>query len=179
MSWEARLLHLFDDLEQEAEGLALSARDAEVAELSRAQYAEVDLGARLHAALGRSVEFELVGAGPVAGRLSRVGRGWALVDPAGMTGQEWVVNLSALVTVRGLSGRATVEAARGIGTRVGIGSALRRIAEARDPVVLAAVDGSVRRGRLAKVGADFIELVDDAGDPQLLPFSGLAVIRPG
>ena len=36
MRWEERLLDLFDDLEQQADGLALAERDALVAEQSRA-----------------------------------------------------------------------------------------------------------------------------------------------
>ena len=51
MHWEERLLAVFDDLEQQAEGLALEARDAEVAELGRAEYAAVDVAARLHGAV--------------------------------------------------------------------------------------------------------------------------------
>ena len=55
MSWEQRLLAVFDDLEQQAEGLALAERDAAVEELSRAGYAEVELAARLHAATGNEL----------------------------------------------------------------------------------------------------------------------------
>src|SRR5438128_2529587 len=53
MRWRDRLWDVLDDLEQQAEGLALAARDAEVAEQSRAEYARVDLSARLHGSLGR------------------------------------------------------------------------------------------------------------------------------
>jgi hypothetical protein len=129
VSWAGRLVDLFEDLEQQAAGLALQARDAEVAELGRAQYAEVDLLGRLHATLGRSVRLELRGAGRVTGRLLRVGRGWVLVAPEVPPGQEWLVNLEATLEARGLSARATVEAARGLATKVSIGSALRHLAE--------------------------------------------------
>jgi len=182
VSWAGRLVDLFEDLEQQAAGLALQARDAEVAELGRAQYAEVDLLGRLHATLGRSVSLELRGAGRVAGRLVRVGRGWALVAPEAPSGQEWLINLEALLEARGLSARATVEAARGVATKVSIGSAVRHLAEDRDPVLVVLMDGSTRRGRLARVGADFMELGrDGATQPQevgVLPFTAIAVMRP-
>lgn len=183
MSWAGRLIDLFEDLEQQAAGLALQARDAEVAELGRAQYAEVDLLGRLHATLGRSVRLELRGAGGVTGRLLRVGRGWALVAPAAPAGQEWLVNVEAMLEAGGLSARATVEAARGLATKVSIGSAVRHLAEGRDPVAVALVDGSTRRGRLGRVGADFMELGRDdgtaTGDVAVLPFTAIAVLRPG
>ena len=54
-------LELFDDLEQQAEGLALAERDARVAERCRAEYAEVDLVARLHASVGTPVQVEVRG----------------------------------------------------------------------------------------------------------------------
>ena len=183
MSWESRLVDLFDDLEQQAAGLALQARDAEVAEAGRAQYAEVELLGRLHASLGRSVVTELHGAGQVSGRLARVGRGWALLVPEEAPGQEWLVNLGALLETRGLSPRTSAEAGWGVATRVSIGSALRRVAEAPEACLLSLTDGSTRRGRLGRVGADFVELVRDGTpsprDAGLVPFGALALVRPG
>ena len=43
MSWDAALLDVFEDLEQQASGLRLADRDAEVADLAAAAYAEVGL----------------------------------------------------------------------------------------------------------------------------------------
>ena len=183
MSWERRLVDLFEDLEQQAAGLALQSRDAEVAELGRAQYAEVELLGRLHASLGRPVGLELQGVGRVSGRLVRVGRGWVLVAPEEVPGQEWVIALGGLLEARGLAPGATVEAARGVGTRVSIGSVVRGLAEAREPVAVVLVDGSARRGLLARVGADFVELVGEGAAPgagaAVLPFTALALLRPG
>ena len=61
MTWERELLDLFEDLEHQAEGLALTDRDAEVAELARSEYAEIDLAARVHASVGQPVEQGRVG----------------------------------------------------------------------------------------------------------------------
>ena len=63
MRWEYQLGDLFDDLEQQAEGLALTERDALVAEQSRAEYAQVDLTARLHASRGTRLVLQVSGVG--------------------------------------------------------------------------------------------------------------------
>src|SRR6478672_12373653 len=90
MRWEERLLDLFDDLEQQAAGLALGERDALVAEQSRAEYAGVDLAARLHASAGSPVQVDVAGLGTIDASLRRVGEGWCLLDGSG---QAWVVAL--------------------------------------------------------------------------------------
>ncbi len=181
MSWERRLFDLFEDLEQQAEGAALAARDAEVAELSRSGYAEVDLASRWHASLGCLVE---VGAGHglvIRGRLAQVGAGWCLVVEAptggGSDGQEWVVCHSGLMSVRGLSPQARPEPLRPLTGRLGIGSVLREIAEEQDTVTMIRTDGELRRGRVARVGRDFLELVGETGGVELVPFSALAAVR--
>ena len=74
MRWEERLLDLFDDLEQQAEGLALAERDALVAEQSRSEYAAVALADRLHASVGTRLLLDVGGFGALDGRLVR-GRG--------------------------------------------------------------------------------------------------------
>jgi hypothetical protein len=182
MGWEERLLALFDDLEQEAEGLALADRDLEVAELGRAEYAAVDLAARLHASVGLDVAVQVAGPGRLDGRLCAAGRDWLLLAAAAARpAQEWLVRLPALVSVEGLSDRAVPEPARGVAARLGVGSALRRLAESREPVLLAHVDGTTVRGRLRRVGADFVEVVHD-GERQgvgLAAFGHLAAVRRG
>src|SRR3954454_9697424 len=123
MRWEERLFDLFDDLEQQAEGLALIGRDAEVAELSRAEYAQVDFAARLHASAGRSVRFGVNGLGLIEARLARVGEGWCLLAD-GPT--EWLVRTPAIRSARGLSQHGRTAMARPLTARLGLTSALRR-----------------------------------------------------
>ena len=176
--WEERLLEVFDDLEQEAEGLALQARDAVAAERARELYSEVDLASRLHGSVGAVVELLVPGAGPVQGRLVRAGRDWCLVAD-GATGHEWVVNLSGLLCVRGLASRAAAERVRPVTSRLGIASALRRLAAEPEPVVVTRSDGVVRRGRLLRVGSDFVELAAETGGSEVLPVGALAVLRRG
>jgi hypothetical protein len=189
MTWEDRLLGFLDDLEQRAEGLALTNRDAEVAELGRAEYAEITLVSRLHASLGRELQLSVRGAGIVRGRLLRVGAGWCLLAIQGnaaapghgqpSAGPQQLVALGAVVTVRGLSPAAITQPARSPLGRLGVGSVLREVAESRESVVLVDVDGVRRRGTVGRVGADFLELTGDDGGLEVLPFGALAVVRTG
>jgi D-arabinose 5-phosphate isomerase GutQ len=179
VTWEKRVLDLFDDLEQQAEGLALAERDAAVAELGRAEYAEVDLAARLHATVGQPVQLVVRGAGAVHGRVGRAGAGWCLVvgDPAGSS--ETVVRLAALMSARGLSPRAVPEAVRGPLARLGFASVVRRLAEEGAPLVMVLLDGATRRGTALRVGADFVELTPGDGAVEVVPFAAIATVRAG
>jgi hypothetical protein len=178
VTWEKRVLDLFDDLEQQAEGLALAERDATVAELGRAEYAEVELAARLHASVGHPVQLVVQGAGTVHGRLQRVGSGWCVVQgDDGRSGT--VARTAALISARGLSPRAVPEVARGPLARLGFASVLRRLAEEAQPLVMVLVDGAVRRGSPLRVGADFVEVTAGDGGVEVVPFPAVATVRPG
>ena len=180
---------LFEDLEQQAEALAMEQRDLDVEELSRAEYAEVDARARWHASVGRVVELDVEGAERLRGRLSRVGAGWLLLsaeESASVLGSTsrgdaaaQVVALPAVLAARGLSWQGVPRSAQGLAAGLGIGSALRRLAAADPSVVLRRRDGVVRVGRLGRVGADFVELVIEEGARalvELVPFAALATV---
>ena len=173
MHWEERLLAVFDDLEQQAEGLALGARDAEVAELGRSEYAAVDLAARLHGAVGARLRLVVAGVGRLDGRVARVGSDWFLLesDP-----HEWLLRSEAVTELRGLGERAVDGPHRPVTARLGFGSALRGVAEGRDPVLVHRQDGSTVRGVPRRVGADFVELAEEPG-PVVLPFRTVAGVR--
>ena len=175
MTWEHRLFDLFEDLEQQAEGLSRAERDAEVAELAVSGYSEVGLADRVHASVGADVELSLTGSEVVRGRLTRAGADWCLVrtdTPAG----EWIVRLAALTAARGLSPRAVPEASRRVTARLGWGAVLRSLAEDRRPVLVLGVDGHRRQGLVRRVGADFLELAGEA-DVWVLPLGGVAALR--
>lgn len=175
MHWEERLLAVLDDLEQQAEGLALGARDVEVAELGRAEYAAVDLAARLHGAPGARLRLDVTGVGRLDGRVARVGSDWLLLEA---DAHEWLVRLAALAEVRGLADRAVDARHRPAAARLGFGSALRGVAEDRDVVLVHRQDGATLRGVPRRVGADFVEL---AGPEQevVVAFGAVAAIRRG
>jgi hypothetical protein len=182
MHWDRSLLGLFEDLEQQAQGLHLLERDAEVAERSRAEYAQVEMASRVHASVGAQVVLGLVGVGTVEGLLVRAGADWCLVQTGNE--REWVVRVAAVRSARGLSPRAVSEAARPVVGRLGFGSVLRGMAEAKAPLVVHHLDGSQTRGRLGRIGADFAEVIpsaedrDRAGEPVVLPFAQVAGVRP-
>ncbi len=172
------MLDLFDDLEQQAEGLALTERDAAVAELGRAEYAEVELVARLHASVGEVVQLQVQALGTLRGHLRRVGAGWLMVSGEPPAGAETVVRTAALLSARGLSPRAEPDVVRGALSRLGVGSVLRGLAEGLEEVVLVLVDGETRRGVPRRVGADFVELAVAEGGTEVVPFNALVAVRP-
>ena len=180
---------LFEDLEQQAAGLHLSDRDAEVADRARGEYAAVTLADRVHASLGRRIRLRLYGGVLVEGRADRAGVDWVhLVGEAGVLGgaEEWMVRLAALESAGGMSSRALPESARPVTARLGFGSAARGWAEHPGEVGVHLVGGGRRAVRISRVGADFLEVVDDGGvasvgdhDSVLLPFATVAALRRG
>ncbi|MFT4082396.1 MAG: hypothetical protein QM638_07395 [Nocardioides sp.] len=175
MAWEEELFGLFDELEAQAAAAYALDREAELADRSRAEYAEVTLAGRLMASLDTEIVLGVLGVGDVAGRLQRVGRGWALLTGASA---DWVVELQAVGAVGGASERAVPQIAWPAYARLGLGSALRRLAEAGERCVLHRRDGVRHDGTLRRVGADFVEVV--TGEPAhvvLLTFETLAAVQ--
>ena len=175
MGWEDEVFALFDDLESQASALAAAERGAEVADRSRAEYRHVTLASRLMASAGTEVSITAEGVGAVAGSVERVARDWVLVSSGG---QDWVITLAAITRVEGASIRSIPEVAWSPLTRLGLGSALRRISEAGERCLLHLRDGTRHEGTLRRVGADFCELVTGEDRRQVLvAFSGLAAAQ--
>lgn len=170
MSWEHDLFAALEDLEGRAEGVFAAERDLEVADRAASEYAGVALAARLMASVERDLVLGVLGVGVVRGQLRRVGPDWLLLATGG---QEWVVRLSALTTVVGASDRARPEAAWSPVDRLGLGSALRRLAGAAERCVLRTADGAAHEAVLRRVGADFVETTDG----RLLGFGALAAVQ--
>ena len=162
MLWEERLLAMFDDLEHQAEGLALTARDADVAELGRAEYAQVELAARLHGSVGRRLALEVTGVGRLEATLGRVGPDWCLVDDGK---HEWLLRLPAVTRIGGLGDRAVDARHRSLGARLGFGSVLRGVSDEGAPALVHLLAGPTVRGAVWRVGADFLEVRLGADDP--------------
>ncbi len=146
---------VFDDLEQQAEGLHLVERDAEVADLTVAEYSSVRLSGRLHASLGCDLRMRLLGGRVVSGRLVRVGEDWALLTDHTA---EWVVRHAGIATVAGLSPRADSEETWSVADRLSLRAVLRRLSAAGEPCLVHLVDAHQADGRVGRVGQDFFEL---------------------
>ena len=174
MAWEEELFALLDDLEQQAEALYAAERGPELADRSRAAYREVTLASRLMASLGAELRLDVTGVGAVAGVLERVGTGWCLVSGAA---QDWVVCLPAVVGVHGAAERSVPEVAWSPVARLGLGSALRRLADAGERCVLHLVDGTSYDALPRRIGADFVEATVGEDRTVLVAFGALAAAQ--
>jgi hypothetical protein len=174
MGWEEDLFAYLDDLEGLAGAWYDAERAAELADRSRAAYRDVTLASRLAASVGAGVRLEVRGVGPVGGTLERVASDWCLVRGAA---QDWVVALPAVAAVHGASDRSVPEVAWSPAARLGIGSALRRIADAGERCVVRLTDGAAYDVVLQRVGADFVEAVTGEECLVLLGFGALAAVQ--
>jgi len=174
MTWEEELFELLDDLEQQAEAMYDAERGVELADRSRAEYAHVSLASRLMASVGCEVVLDLRATGPVGGVLERVGTDWCLVrGPA----QDWVVRTPCVLRVLGSSERSVPEVAWSPVARLGVGSALRRLAEAGERCVLHLEDGARHEALLRRVGADFVEVRVGEDRLELVAFTALVAVQ--
>lgn len=172
--WEDELFSLLDDLEQQAEALYDAERDADLADRSRAEYSHVSLASRLMASVDQEIGLDVLGVGQVSGTLQRVGADWCLLRAGG---QDWIVPVAAISRVLGASGRSLPEVAWSPLTRLGLGSALRRVADAGTACLVHLVDGARHEVTLARVGRDFAEAVGPDGQPFLVPFEQVAAVQ--
>jgi hypothetical protein len=174
MGWEDDLFALFDDLEDRAAALYDAQREPELADRSRAEYRQVSLASRLMASAGSEVTLDVLGVGRVTGRLERVADGWCLVTGAA---QDWIVALAAVAAVHGAAERSVPEVAWSPVARLGLASALRRLAESGQRCVLHGRDGSTSEGVLGRVGRDFVEVRTGTDRVLLVAFEPLAAVQ--
>lgn len=173
MRWEERLFALLDDLEGEAAAAFEADRAAELADRSRAEYARVTLASRLVASLGRAVTLDVTGVGRLEGELARAATDWCLLSGPR---HEWIVRLAAVTSVGGAGPRSVPEVAWTPLQRLGLASALRRVADAGERCVVRTLDGAQHEVVLQRVGQDFVEAEGPAG-PLLLPYAALAAVQ--
>ena len=83
----------------------------------------------------------------------------------------------SIAVVHGASPRSVPEVAWSPVTRLGLGSALRRLADAGERCVIHLVDGGRHDVVLTRVGKDFAEGTDDAGRTRLVAFSVLSAVQ--
>ncbi len=179
MGWERSVLALLDDLEQQAEGLQLVERDLEVADRSRAEYAQVSMASRLHAVAGRQVRLTLLGGLSLAGTVDRTGADWLLLTD--QVQREWIIRQGALAVLQGASSRSVPDDALGVLRRLSLRSVLRRLGEEGADCLLHLVDGGRLDGRLLRLGEDFAEVRLEGGPAadghDLVPLTALAAVQ--
>ena len=84
---------------------------------------------------------------------------------------------SAVTAVHGASERSVPEVAWSPVAGLGIGSALRRLADAGERCVLHLTDGTTYDVVLRRVGADFVEATVGEGRMVLVAFAALAAVQ--
>jgi hypothetical protein len=174
MHWDEQLFELFDDLEGQASALYDVERGAELVDRSRAEYHHVVLAGRLVATLGSAVALEVTGVGRVEGELRRTGDGWCLVSGHR---QDWIVRTARIQVVHGASERSVPEVAWSPLQRLGVGSALHRLAESEARCVVHLGDGAQHEGVVRRVGQDFAEVESPAGARLLVAFDAVAAVQ--
>ena len=181
MTWEEELFGFLDDLEQQAGALFEADRDLEVADRIRTEYQQVSFASRLQASVGREVALHVPGAGTLRGDLERVCATWCLLAASTTRGaREWVVPLEAIAAVEGVDQRSVPEVAWSPLTRLGLGSALRRLGDAGERCVVHRRDGGRHDGVPARVGQDFVEISEGHGAAarlSLVAFPAIAAVQ--
>ena len=180
MRWD----RLFDDLEGQLAAQHLLERDAEVADRTRRERAQLTLHDRLLAGLGQRVSL-VCGAGEVVeGTVREVGAGWVMLEaPPGVV-------IAHLPAVRSLSGLGHLAQVPGTVARAfGLGMALRAVCRDRAPVSLVDVTGATHTGTVDSVGADHLDLAEHPLDlprraenvrgSRTIPYTALAALRRG
>ncbi len=174
MSWEQELFALFDDLESHAAAAFEAEREAEVRDRARTEYAGVELASRLVASVGCELQIRVRATGWITGTVDRAGTDWCLLRARGT---DWLVPTHAVLAVRGASPRAVPPVARAAHERLGLGSALRRLADAGEWVIAHLDDASSDEVTVERVGADFLEARTRGGDSLLIAFAALAAVQ--
>ena len=174
MSWERDLFAVLDDLEGQATAVFEAEREAELADRARAAYVEVTLASRLMASVGAPIAVDLPSLGRLEGTLRRVGEGWCHLRGGG---QDWVVPLRHVVAVHAASQRSVPELAWSPVSRLGLRSALRRLADSAVQCQLCLVDGSRAEARVVRVGADFIEVATAGEELVLVRLDAVVALR--
>ncbi|QCB93173.1 hypothetical protein [Cellulomonas shaoxiangyii] len=171
MRWE----RLFADLESQLAAGAAEQGRWDVADLVRAERAQVRLLDRVRAALGTRVRVDLADAGePLAGELLEAGADWLLL---GVTPhRRALVPLAAVDTLTGLPGAVAPPAGR-VESRLGLGHVLRALARDRASVAVRTRGGAFG-GRVERVGADHVEFLPEPAGAgcATVPFAALCAV---
>lgn len=177
MRWDA----LFDDLEAQLAEESRREWEAEAADRTRKERAEVgwlDRAARSTASLLTVT----TAAGRLNGILRDLGRDWLLIELR--DGRPALVSAAAVVSVSGLSARSESDRP---GRRFAFGIALRAVSRDRLPVAVHDRLGGVVVGTLDVVGSDYVEIAEHPADTvrragsvtgrRVVPFGAIATVQ--
>lgn len=177
MRWDA----LFDDLEGQLAEAARREWEAEVADRTRKERAEVRWDERAAASIGCTLAV-MTGAGRVTGVLRDVGRDWLLIDL--VDDRPAIVPTRSVLSVSGLLARSESHPAR---RKFALGVALRAVSRDRLPVAVHDQRGGVVVGTLDLVGMDYLEIAEHPADTvrrdeaitgrRVIPFDAVASIE--
>jgi hypothetical protein len=164
MRWD----ELFADLEAVAAADGEAERRAEVADRTRSEFGRLRLIDRLRPALHAPAHLRvgLLGHPSIGGSLWGLGSDWLLLgqEPGQGGGAEWLVALSAVQTVAGLTTASAEPGWEGlVGARLDLRVVLRRVARDRSAVTVGLSSGDAISGRLSRVGLDHVELTVGRG----------------
>lgn len=154
MRWE----RLLADLEAVEEARQRAELLGEASERSRAETARVTLAARLRAAEGSRLSFEIDGGQRCAGTVAGVGPDWVVIEDSAV---QWLLASRFVLWVEDLPRYAAPEpegAAKRIYDSLGLRHILRGIAADRSAVHIGLGQPEPVSGTIDRVGADFIDL---------------------
>ncbi|GEA83473.1 hypothetical protein CWIS_00645 [Cellulomonas sp. A375-1] len=175
MRWEA----LFADLEAGLDAAAAQDLRDEVAELTRAERAQVRLADRLRASRATPLRLVLRDGQSVDGVVVDTAPQWVLLAPDPV--RRALVPVPAVTAVVGLAPYAAPSAGE-VERRLALGHALRALARDRTAVRVDA-DGVSVSGRLERVGADHVDVTpmhaERATAAWTFAFDALVVVRSG
>lgn len=161
MRWDG----LFDDLEAQAEALAVAERAGEIEDRARSEFGRVTVADRLRMSAGSDVRISCRGGLAVQGTVARVQQEWLLLEQP--HAREVLVSTEQVLSVTGL-GRlsAPPESQSPLDLRLGLRLVLRQIARDRSNVRIHLVEGALD-GTIDRVGADFLDVaVHLPGEPR-------------
>lgn len=151
MRWD----RLFADMEAQMTAARLREAELESSELTRAETAEALLQDRFAGQEGARVQVSLRGGAAAHGEVARAGSGWVVLDDAGV---QILVPLESVLWAEGLGRRRESPEAR---SRLGLGHAVRALAQARAGVRIHLADGApgaVLEGTVDRAGRDHLDL---------------------
>jgi hypothetical protein len=167
MRWD----HLFADLEGQLAAERAANFQADVAEMTRAERASVELASRIITQRGTKVSIALVTGETLVGTVADAAMQWVLLSP---DGPQVLVPSKAIVAVHGLGARA--RAANEVERRLSLGYALRALSRDRARVVVRTCGGEFG-GVLGAVGADYVDIASEDAQAVSVPFDAIVTVR--